>query len=689
MAEIDDMMSQVDKLIQSIESVPDRLERSFGYFAATTATSVEEANKNLVKSFQKSFKAIGKEGKKSAEESTKDQYKVYDDYFVRLQNRWKQTVKYFEENSPEAVSATRTANRVLGGQQGLMSGVQKLKSSLLSELPMGGLVGLALYGRFKQEDYAAAGRTVGIQFQRIGSIVDKNIGRFSGLARTLEENLIGTRAEIGAVASSLVDAGVTYDEAIQSPITSAKGFTNTLLGTSLAADKFFQVAAGTNARMMDQVMASTGKTAREAQEQILQLGFAARGTGQDFMRFTSSALQVSANLRMMRVDTKDVAEAQLLLQKSLEDIMPGASKQYIAAAAQSGMAQISQGLSGMSMGLSAVIGERMGRRVPGVTGGPVQGLEAYVAFREGFQAEPGTERDTVFKEMVNELGILAQEQGKTRSEQIVFLEQMGFGFEGARAVVEMREEVKKGTSVDEAFNKRREEFQNTAKTEAEKQSAYQRALVKAQHALQDIGSGILGLLVTGFASIIKFFQYALAWIAGSDEDKNALRKDLMKLSRQTDASLDQTMKGIGKLADVGVDIAKFTVKMPTGGGKSGDVEGKKGYDKTISDLESELENETDPVRRSILSGQIKRRKENREAEEAAARAASLSRREKLRASGGLGPIEYEGPPEPSDIEVKDKRKGKKKRTKATVILEDDDDSITRKPKPAPRGRPSN
>jgi hypothetical protein len=300
MAEIDDMMSQVDKLIQSVESVPDRLEKSFGFFAAQTATSIDESNKKLVKSFKKSFKAIGKESKKSAEEGAKEYWKAYDDIFTKIKGKWKKDVDDMNKRAPQIMGGVRSLDKSFGGQAGLMSGVQKLKSNILSELPMGGLVGLALYGRFKQEEYAAAGRTVGIQFQRIGSIADKNIGRFSGLARTLTENMIGTKAEIGAVGNALIDAGVSYDEAIQAPITSAKGFTNTLLGTSLAADKFFQVGAGTNAKLTGTVMESTGKSAREAQEQIIQLGYAARGTGQDFMRFTSSALQVSSNLRMMR-----------------------------------------------------------------------------------------------------------------------------------------------------------------------------------------------------------------------------------------------------------------------------------------------------------------------------------------------------------------------------------------------------
>jgi hypothetical protein len=326
----------------------------------------------------------------------------------------------------------------------------------------------------------------------------------------------------------------------------------------------------------------------------------------------------------------------------------------------------------------------MGRRVPGVTGGPVQGLEAYVAFREGFQAEPGTERDTVFKEMVNELGILAQEQGQTRAQQIVFLEQQGFGFEGARAIIGMREEVKKGTSVEEAFEKRRDDFRNTAKTEAQKQSGYQRALVKAQHAVQQIGSGILTLLITGFSALIKSLQLGVAYLAGSDEDKILIKKELAALTKATDTGLNQTIAGFEKLKDVGVGITKFTVKMP-GRGKPGDGKKKPGPEKTIEDLEAELEAEESEVGRHILRGQIGRRKEQaaaKAAADAAEGAKSLAAREELRRTGGLGPAKPKVTSHTVEGDVSEEYEAhtilKPKKKKPS--------KITRRPKPAPRGR---
>lgn len=469
-------------------------------------------------------------------------------------------VKSIGQAYEEAVAKMRRERGVKGiigemlPQQAQFLGIQnsmaKLKGSILSELPFGGLIGLMVLGGKREEEVRAMGATVGRVFQQAGQAGRREMGLIGRDVRRLGVMLgkgpTGLAGEAASAAAAFAQAGIDIETVVKGKFSEPiKGSRGSILEASMAIDALFKQASGTAARQMGELIRDFNQSAQESTRIIASVGLAARDSGTSVAAFTGSVMRSAQALRTQRVDIEEVAEAQLKFQKLLEREMPDVTRQFAAGYAERAIGQVTQGLAGMSVGLSAVIGERISRRVPGMTGGQqVTGLEAYYALREGFRGRGQRgEQEGMFVESVRELLSLAQENGRTVEEQRFFLERMGFGFEGAKAIVKVGQDTERTGNLNEAIKNNQKDLNRAFIDRAAETSSFQRALLKIQNGIAKVGAGLLAVTIAGIDSIVNAIRYVGGMLSGDEAVKQASWKMLEQSSEMSTRGMTMITRG--------------------------------------------------------------------------------------------------------------------------------------------------
>lgn len=434
---------------------------------------------------------------------------------------------------------------------GIQNSIGNFKKSILSELPFGGLIGLMVLGGKREEEVRAMGATVGRVFQQAGQAGRREMGLIGRDVRRLGIMLgkgpTGLAGEAASAAAAFAQAGIDIETVVRGKFSEPiKGSRGSILEASMAIDALFKQASGTAARQMGELIRDFNQSAQESTRIIASVGLVARDSGTSVAAFTGSVMRSAQALRTQRVDIEEVAEAQLRFQKLLEREMPDVTRQFAAGYAERAIGQVTQGLAGMSVGLSAVIGERISRRVPGMTGGQqVTGLEAYYALREGFRGRGQRgEQEGMFVESVRELLSLAQENGRTVEEQRFFLERMGFGFEGAKAIVKVGQDTAKGTDLQDAIKNNQKDLNRAFISKAEETSAFQRSLLKIQNGIAKVGAGLLAVTIAGIQSLINIGTYIGGMLFGNKALKAASWEALGESAEMSSRGIKVIMGGL-------------------------------------------------------------------------------------------------------------------------------------------------
>ena len=539
-------------------------------FSSEFIEKVDKGSNALKESFKgtsEAAKDMSKEIKSSAEEQEKQLLSLSQKY-----DNWLDDLKKkggiggaIAEGMPQQIA-------------GIQTGVQQFKQSILSELPFGGIVGLALLGAMRPQEVFAAGAQASRMFEQTGSVARRQMQMVGADIRrvgvALGKGPTGMAGEFSAAAAAFAQGGVDIKDVLEQkfdqPIKHSRG---TLLETSVALDSLFKQAAGTAARQMTTMIRDFNLSAKESANVIAAIGLSARDSGTSVQAFSESVIRSATALRTQRVDITEVAQAQLKFQQILETGMPGTKEQFRAGYAERAIGQVTQGLANMNVGLSAVIGERISQG----TNEPVTGLQAYYLMREGLggKGQLSETEQGYFAKSLKELGDLAAEGGRTESEQRFFLEKMGFGFEGAKAIQSMREELK-DTGGDQIKMQKivashSEELKNAFVDRAAEQTDLMKSLIKIQDGVAKIGLGILKATISGFQIIHSGIMLGINRLTrGSDEERQVYERMLGESVKSASIAQDVTYKGIRE-AFQGVEIGGKSV-LGAGGMFSGTSE---------------------------------------------------------------------------------------------------------------------
>lgn len=525
MASIEELLSVLDptrlnRVVNEIERISENIERLTDTVTGDATRALEEAEKKV--------KGVQTTTNEALDDIDLRFQKMIDDNIFRIHvfgDEWEKVGERVERKWKEVTTEIhRQMNQVRGplggvgsamglsGNRGVIPSAMTQIRSIANTLPMGGALGLILYGRFQQAEWMARGQRIARVFSQVGDIGTKAASKFSSFATNLQLQIGLTEGEISAAAEGFAQFGINMETALSEGEFAAQGFNKGILGTALAFDVMTKSSAGTTSQLIGMATEVGGEFEKSA-DAIFRFGMGLRGVGANYAKTMAGISQGLSTLRLQRQGVEDLTQGYEALRKAMSERF-GGGPQAQALALQGTMAAAS-GIAGMSEGMMAYIGGRVGNRTG--SGPREAGIEAIIAFQEGTLGPQSEKQTKFFGEILKEMSTFAGEvtnQG-SRSERIFALMRSGgFSFEGARAIIDVQEkidsDIQAGMPTQEAIKKGQKELNNAFKSRRAEQSEFNRVIKKLLFELAQLGGDLLNVTVATLPRLVDMTQALLA-----------------------------------------------------------------------------------------------------------------------------------------------------------------------------------
>ena len=413
-----------------------------------------------------------------------------------------------------------TFSETMVGGKGLAGGASNIMQSLSTLLPMagiGGLVGMMISGKIREEDFRAVGETAGQMFDQITGHSKKFSADLGHLARQLDTTGAGAKEDVIAVAQAFASTGVSAEMAGKKVEGFSSKFGNNLVTATLAADKALELPAGTFAKMSGTLARDFNVAADKAYLQLKAIGEAARESGMNAATFMQQIMNTSSALTLMGFKMESIGKIQLNIANVMGDrgFDPAYAQQYSA----TGAANVAGGIQNMEAGLSAIIGERLGYG---------SGLQALYTMKTGMT----TGGKPVEQDMVNIMKKMNEIlPGQTRDEKWFAAKSIfGLNDQGAVALLDAMQE---STKANVDHKKVSELTKHAFETETAKTNQVLQQIKVMQDAVAQISVAILKSIVDILKGIYQAIMGMSASIQstltfGSKSDLLAKEADLYK-----------------------------------------------------------------------------------------------------------------------------------------------------------------
>jgi hypothetical protein len=370
---------------------------------------------------------------------------------------------------------------------------------LAAGLPIaGGLFGLMMYGVTERDRLQSqAGELENIITASGHGVSRQMVSFFAGFQEQAQKFLGISRQEIQSILTQLNSAGVELDK-LQMNWHNELGIVgHDVVTMSLAFDRLFEEDSGTTLAAAVQSAKNYGESIENTTLQMVRIGFAASKAGTGISAFMHFVVDLEPQLRYYHADAEAIAGLTLSLQD--EFIKAGMASTVAMDVAKKGMGQIASGLSNLSIGLKAHIGESTGLG---------EGLDAAYALTDSIRnADP-----KLFMGTLKRIAKLAEKETANTGTQLLsekdrfrlYLEQnLNMGFEGALAMSKILDMQDDRAQVAALESKDWSELRDSFQTESEKMSALEKDKNKILKGMAEVGQGILGVLMSlsGFAII--------------------------------------------------------------------------------------------------------------------------------------------------------------------------------------------
>lgn len=532
---------QAQMLVEQMERLANAMERVNETQSRTVKGATTEASKSVKDMFE------GMEG--DMDQLLDVAGSRWEQWRGKLTLDWNQTV----ESMKSTMSGLKAGAGDAFDAKHIKSGLQSFKRSLLSEVPFGGILGIMLYGRMKEAEFAAFGEQAAQQFKTAGRVGRQEAGQLGGVIRRLQTSFQGTAQDVMTVTAAMADAGVQADQGFGKAEFAIEGSRRTLIETSVALDKMFQQGSGATAKTTVQLMRDTNVTLREGLTLTKDLGFAARESGMSFQQMSATITQATSALRLQQVDARALADTVMQMQRGFE--AQGMGRERAGALAAGGMGALAQSLTGMGQGQQAVIGQR----VAGTLGmGDVGGIEAIIQMQRGFRGQEGSQ--TFFAEALNQMTQMAEEIAGPNEFQQEFTMQRMFGMtpEASQALMAMRKDISAGMTVDKAAAKHADELNKAFRDEALKTSTFTKLMTALRDTIARLGSELLNQLIISTRVLKTGFEFIFNWATSdiSDDYADAAKGQLLMLGQMQDKSLARMLGALDPAKNRSAEVLK-------------------------------------------------------------------------------------------------------------------------------------
>lgn len=403
---------------------------------------------------------------------------------------------------------------------------------------VGGLVGLIINAVEKKEEYIAAGQRAAQAFDVAGQGGKRFADEFIGMSRAVKVGFYGSAEAVANVSKSFADFSITAREALRPIDGVSTAIGNNLVAATLAADKAFEMAEGTMAKLTGTLTQNFNTSADKAFINLMNVGTSAKEAGLNVSTFMQQISSLSATLSVLNLRLEGVGETQLGITKQM--MGEGFGRQFSFMMSSRGMANVAGAVANMGEGLAAILGQRMGMQDP---------MEALYRLKGGTLLG---NNQLEFDKIIKEMGRLAQENAGTIPEQALFLRKVfGVDASGADAILRaMKEMSLSGGYLSDAS---RSELASGLQDESQKMSRLVRAAEQIRDGFVDIGIGLLSTLVNiGKATLgmlASIYGTVMEYITKGSQASEEYKKFSSGMLNYTIASSKGILDSIDVIAD--------------------------------------------------------------------------------------------------------------------------------------------
>ena len=448
----------------------------------------------------------------------------------RAQRKWKEYGDEARRQMTQGRGKLGGAGKALGatGNRGVFNAAMTQVGRISQALPMGGLLGLALFGVMQESEWAAAGSRVARMFAQVGEVAGST---YSEMTSRITKLRLATgfemEAELAATAGGFAQFGIGAEEALIKSEFSAGRLGDTIFDVSLGFDFMTKSAAGTTSALVAQAAQITGEFGKSASA-IFRFGFALRDSGANYQQVMSMMMQSLSGLRLQRQGVGELTKNYLQLREGLAKMEYGRSFRALDRTQRARISQLTgtgfQALAGgignlaqMPQGAAAFLAQRMGGRHAG--GRRLDPMEMIGSFRQGML--PGQPEGGAGGHAIRMIGqFLREGPGKKFAGRAAQGDQFAeaglsemarmltpiFGgtgsFEEGRALVaitkQMEEQIAAGVDEQEAIASGQEELKRAFDAQLSQLSPFERFMKQIMGQIAKIGAGSLTILVQTF-----------------------------------------------------------------------------------------------------------------------------------------------------------------------------------------------
>ena len=570
------------RLQGSAEAYTEKVAVRYENFAAKMGKSLDRVE-GVLTNTQKSFLKLSDDARRLTTE--------VDSATVRLKDAAKDpSQEKKEDKGGKPTFAKRIVKKEVKTLLGRLKGMwSKLKLPGLGALAAGG-IGIMIHGYLdKDRVRAEAGEMKNILIAAyddgVRGAVGKGTSRLAGIQESLQKYMGLNRKEIQDTAQAFVDGGFSVTEMTRRVKTDLGGVHASAVTTTLALDKMFELAGGTSAKRMVDLMTKYGKSSDEARESLIRMHSVGRDSGVGAMQYVKNVEAVGDELSKMGYDIDNVVDIYSHVTKEFSKM--GVPKQFAGRQAAMGIQQMAGGIAKMGDSWKIILGQRLGYG---------RGLEARQKMMDAFlRVVDKQDTNEVLKIVESVYGIAMEATGDDEETSRFYMErQMGLGFEGARLIAKIGKDMREGKVVEaaQAAKENSTILKKSFGVESKKRSQFELMMNSWMKGLAKVGQGLLGLALQTLAWLIAYFKALPAFIinkiTGQSGANKQLAADIEKLFGNSEKHKARMTQGFGQMMramrNMGSDVLSGALQTltdaanfdPTGKRGAGAGEGGRG-----------------------------------------------------------------------------------------------------------------
>lgn len=435
------------------------------------------------------------------------------------------------------------AGRGRDGAGGMFEGLRTLNSTILSGLPFGGILGVMMFGRLQESEYAAKAQQAGQVMQNSGRVGRGVIRQLNSDLRTLEQSIPGIGANFQAAGAALASMGFTATDAGQAISQNLASAKDTVMNLTVAMDRFFEIGQGEAMKLSATIATNTNGSLKQSAELVRDIGLSVQNTGMSFSQMLGSVMQVTSALRLQTnelQEAKDVAEVIRDAQAGFQ--VEGFSAQGAAQAAVAGLQGVAGALQGLDTGMKAYLGSQMTGEGPS--------LSTFRRFEEGFRGE----NRSFFKDSIEALLTTSREMGGGDEDRQYLALRTAFNLsaEQAQTLMAIQQDAGEQKSISKAAEEHMDALNSAFKDEGLKQSTFKTLTNQLIQVVARVGSALLDVLVSGLEMLTASLTYLGSYLTiGTTQQQDAAYIQYIM------ASSKQAEKGMANAVSVMQDIPKL------------------------------------------------------------------------------------------------------------------------------------